>query len=107
MFDTGLEKTIVLTAIALWFAHGWYLNTRLQQVHKKLDRIFETFDGLREYLYEIDPQFDDERGLLNELHESVENGPPSFAGMNHVELTKQKKKEGRRTLNSTFFPFER
>jgi hypothetical protein len=75
MFETGIEKTIVLTAIALWFAHGWYLNDRLKHVHEKLDRVFEAFDGLRDYLYEIDPQFDDER----ESHKAFENGESMFA----------------------------
>jgi hypothetical protein len=28
-----------------WFAHGWYLNTRLRSVHKKLDQILEQFNG--------------------------------------------------------------
>lgn len=41
MFDTSIEETIVLTAVALWFAHGWYLNTRLNIVHKKLDALME------------------------------------------------------------------
>lgn len=103
MFETGLEKTVVITAIALWFAHGWYFNVRLQHVHKKLDQVLEQFNGLREYLYEIDPQFDDERKLLAELHESLEKGSVSFSGMNHMELIKQKKEQGRRTINSTFF----
>ena len=101
MFDTEVERTIVMAAVALWFAHGWYLNTRLKHVHEKLDRVLETFDGLREYLYEIDPQFDEERQLLKGLHESLEGkGTSMFAGMNHMELTRQKEKEGRRTLNT-------
>lgn len=91
------ESTIIAAAVALWFAQGWYLNTRLERVHKKLDLIFEQFDGLRQYLYEIDPQFDDERELMRELGEDK---PMNFAGMEHVELTKQKTQEGRRTLNS-------
>jgi hypothetical protein len=74
----------------------------LQRVHKKLDTILEQFDGLRRYLYEKDPQFDDERELLAELHEAVATNAPSFAGMNHMELTKQKEQQGRRTLHTPF-----
>lgn len=92
------ESTIIAAAVALWFAQGWYLNTRLERVHKKLDLIFEQFAGLRQYLYENDPQFDDERQLILELGE----GSLNFAGMRHMELTKQKTQEGRRTLNSPF-----
>lgn len=102
MFESGLEKTIIGTVIALWFAHGWYLNDRLKRAHEKLDRVLENFNGLREYLYEIDPQFDDERELMAELHESLEKKSLSFAGMSHMELTKKKEEQGKRTLNSPF-----
>ena len=98
MFESGIEKTIVLSAIALWFGHGWYLNERLKRVHDKLDRITEAFDGLRQYLYEIDPQFDDER----ESHLAFENKESMFAGMNDMELVRRKEKEGKRTLNTPF-----
>jgi hypothetical protein len=102
MFDTGVETTVVVSAIVLWFAHGWYLNTRLRGVHKKLDHMLEQFNGLRDYLYEIDPQFDDERRLLAELNESLETKSVSFAGMDHMELERRKQQQGRRTLNSPF-----
>jgi hypothetical protein len=102
MLNTPEERIVVITAIALWFAFGWYLNTRLERVHKKLDQILEQFSGLRRYLYEIDPQFDDERRLLAELDESLETKSVSFAGMNHMELERQKHQQGRRTLNSPF-----
>ena len=98
----SVETLIVVAAIVLWFAHGWYLNTRLARVHAKLDTLLECVDGLREYLYEIDPQFDDERQFLSELHESVEKKTFSFSGMNHMELIRQKEGAGKRTLNTTF-----
>ena len=87
-------------AIALWFAAGWYLNERLKLVHAKLDRLSDNFNGLRDYLYEIDPQFDDERRLLTELF-SDESGK-MFSGMGHMELIKRKEEEGYRTLNANF-----
>lgn len=98
MFETGIEKTIVITAIALWFAHVWYLNEQLKDVHKKLDRVLKAFDGLRDYLYEIDPQFDDER----ESHMAFENDESMFAGMDDIELIERKKLDGKRTLNTPF-----
>jgi uncharacterized membrane protein len=82
MFETGIEKT--------------YLNDRLKHVHEKLDRVFEAFDGLRDYLYEIDPQFDDER----ESHKAFENGESMFAGMDDMELIRRKGQDGKRTLNT-------
>ncbi len=97
MSDTGLEKTIIVTAIALWFAHGWYLNEKLKSVHKKLDRVLEAFDGLRNYLYEIDPQFNDER----QSNLAIENYE-SFAAMDDMELITRKEQNGKRTLNTPF-----
>ena len=102
MFESVVEKTIITTAIVLWFAHGWYLNEKLADVHKKLDLILETFDGLRSYLYEIDPQFSDERAASEEFESNFENGTPSFAGMYELELLQKKRNKGKRTLNSPF-----
>ena len=71
MFHYSIKEAIIGTAIATWFAHGWYLNLRLQSVHKKLDNVLDAFDGLRDYLYEIDPQFDEERFLMESfLHDT-------------------------------------
>lgn len=98
MFESGMENTTILTAIVLWFAHGWYLNERLKRVHEKLDRTLDAFDGLRDYLYEIDSQFDDER----ESRRAFENDESTFAGVNDIELIRKKEQEGKRTLNSLF-----
>ncbi len=92
----SIETTIIVKAVVLWFAHGWYLNTRLERVHAKLDRVLECFDGLREYLYEIDSQFDDERHLLADQDESTEKGSVTFARANHMKLTKEKERAGKR-----------
>jgi hypothetical protein len=104
MFDSSVEKTIVLTAIALWFAHGWYLNERLKSVHVKLDFVLEQFNGIRQYLYEIDPQFDDERKSRErfEEHMSAPNNNDIFAGLDDMELTREKETAGKRTLNTPF-----
>lgn len=93
-----LEGYIAGVAVALWFAHGWFLNTRLERVHEKLDRLMKAFDGLRDYLYEIDPQFDDER----DASEAFERGDGMFAGMNEAELLSSKRAKGQRTLHTSF-----
>lgn len=98
MFESDVEKMIIVTAIFLWLGFGWYLNYRLENVHHKLDRILNSFDGLRNYLYEIDPQFDDER--FNRI--AFENEDSMFAGMNEMELLRKKVQEGKRTLNTSF-----
>ena len=91
---------IIGIAVALWLATGWHLNERLKAVHEKLDLVLENFNGLREYLYEIDPQFDDERSLLSGLW-SDESGT-SLAGKHHMDAVNEKKKNGYRTLKSRF-----
>jgi hypothetical protein len=90
----------IAIAIGLWLATGWYLNERLKLVHAKLDRIFENFDGLRQYLYEIDPQFNEERQLLQGLF--TDEPETTFDGMELMELEKKKKEDGYRTLSSHF-----
>lgn len=104
MFDSSVERTVILTAIALWFAHGWYLNERLKSVHAKLDFVLDQFNGLRKYLYEIDPQFDDERESRDrsEKHMSAPDNNDVFAGMNDMELIREKEKAGKRTLDTLF-----
>jgi hypothetical protein len=67
-------------------------------VHEKLDRVLESFDALREYRYEVDPLFDDER----ESQIAFENDESMFAGMNDMELIRRKKQSGKRTLNTPF-----
>ena len=104
MFESGIERTVIFTGIALWFAHGWYLNERLKSVHVKLDIVLDQFNGLREYLYEIDPQFDDERQSRDRFEEHISDPGSNdlFAGMNDMELIREKEKTGKRTLNTPF-----
>lgn len=102
MFDSGVEKTIVIAAVVLWFAHGWYLNNRLLRVHEKLGQVLEQFNGLRNYLYEIDPQFDDERETGKLLDDSKDDLAGGFAAMDDCFLIRQKEQQGKRTLNTRF-----
>jgi hypothetical protein len=98
----ALEVTIIATAVALWFAHGWYLNSRLARLHAKLDRLIDGMEGLRLYLYEIDPQFDEERRLREEIAEGVRTGAAPLSGMALTELVKRRTAAGRRTLDTPF-----
>jgi hypothetical protein len=99
MLETHLDRMIVWTAVVLWFAISTYLNVKLERVHAKLDDVLEQFNGLRDCLYEIDPQFDDERRSNQELADGK-----LFAGWNDMELLKRKKSEGKRTLATPFWP---
>ncbi len=100
MLDYSIKATIIGTAFAAWFAHGWYLNQQLQSVHKKLDNVLDAFDGLRRYLYEIDPQFDEERDLMAGF---LHNKGGALAGYEANEFEKIKKSQGKRTMNTSFF----
>ena len=95
----SIQATIIITAVVLWFAQGYYLNERLRDVHRKLDIVLEEFNGLREYLYEIDPQFDDERESSARIHADP---PESLSGLDDVNLLKSKRAAGKRTLNTRF-----
>jgi hypothetical protein len=94
----SIESTVIITGVVAWFAHGWYLNERLAKVHAKLDRVLDQFDGLRDYLYEIDTEFDDER----ESRQTFEGEQSMFAGANDMELLRRKKSLGKRTLDTPF-----
>ena len=103
MLENRLELVIVGAAVTLWVANAWYLNIALARVHARLDQVLDQFNGLREYLYEIDPQFDDERKSDARFQKSMaEGGTDLFAGMSDLELRRRKESEGRRTLNTRF-----
>ncbi len=87
---------ILLVVVFSLVARGYHLAGELKRANDKLDKVLEQFDGLREYLYEIDPQFDDER----EARAAFENKEHLFAGMDDLKLKEKKESEGRRTLNT-------
>jgi hypothetical protein len=101
MEHIGIEGVVILTGVVLWFAHGWYLNERLKLVHQKLELVLNDLNGLRIYLYEIDPQFDDERKSADDFANRETTGD-MFAGMNDVQLQVEKEKTGKRTLDTRF-----
>ena len=98
MFDSGFEKLTLVAGAFLLLALCWCLKTQLESAHRKLDRTLASFDGLRRYLYEIDPQFDDERHLLDHLASRT----ALDAGANHLELVQRKKERSKRTLSTSF-----
>lgn len=91
-----ITDIIVLVLIFSLGAMVSKLSQDLRSANRKLELLLEQFDGLREYLYEIDPQFDDER----ETSAAFENDEHLFAGMDDLKLQERKEGEGRRTLNT-------
>lgn len=98
MLELGLEIWIAIVLLVLLFPHAWYLNLRLKQANKKLDSLQQAFEGLREYLYEIDPQFDDERHSQHDF----EYNAALFSGVKETELQRKKRLAGKRTLTTPF-----
>jgi hypothetical protein len=96
MGTVGITVIVLLVVVLSLVARGYYLANELKRVNDKLDKVLEQFDGLREYLYEIDPQFDDER----EAGRAFENDEHLFAGIDDLQLKERKESEGRRTLNT-------
>lgn len=86
---------VVLLAV---LAVGWVMNEREKALNRRFDRIDEQLNGLRVYLYEIDPQFDDERNMA----QAMDEGDAFDAGAHH-HFMQQQQAEGKRTLNTTFF----
>ena len=99
MSETGI---IYLLVVAAWFTLAWQINRRLQilelQLDDRISAIHEQFTGLRDYLYEIDPQFDEERALVAEFA----TGDDAWAGKILHDLKNEKKSAGKRTLETTF-----
>jgi len=104
MFDSNIDQSVILTGMALCLGLVWHLNKRLDSVHQKLDAVLQQFNGLREYLYEIDPQFEDERVSDARFEASMADLKSNdlYAGMRHMELLEEKEKSGKRTLNTPF-----
>lgn len=85
----------------LFLSGTWYANIKFKEVHQRLDDVMRQFNCLRVYLYEIDPQFDEERALT-EAFMSNDNGV--FDGASLAEHINERKEKGLRTLNSPLCP---
>lgn len=94
----AIAQLIIAAVVVSLITNGWYLNEKLKLMHRRFDTLEAHLNGLREYLYEIDPQFDDERQARREMDEGAFLG-----GMEHHELLQRKRSEGKRTLNTSFY----
>lgn len=95
---TNEATFFALVAIGLC-AVIWHINDRLRSANRKLDLLIEQFDGLRHYLYEIDPQFDDERRAEERF---LGGNSDVFAGSDCMHIERAKDAAGKRTLNTPF-----
>ena len=101
MLTQGTMITMLFILVILLVFRAVHLSSRLDEAHKKIDLILESFDGLRRYLYEIDPQFDDERESNKDMEDINANPMSSY---HDLKLLEQKEAAGRRTLNTPFVP---
>jgi hypothetical protein len=97
----GSPNTVTIVLLVCVFVLGIYvtgISAQLKQANAKIDLVLSNFDGLRDYLYEIDTQFDDER----ESDKDMEDDSNSMAAYHDFQLLDSKEKSGRRTLNTPF-----
>ena len=93
-----VQLNLLIAASAIVVVYCYLLSVKLGEANRKMDCLFEQFNGLRVYLYSIDPQFDDERVSRAEMDE----GADIYAGYSDLKLLQAKETEGRRTLNTPF-----
>ena len=93
-----LTDTAWLIGLLLFFGIRHIINKRHEELDAKIDGLYRQFEGLRNYLYEIDPQFDDERRAAKDFEEGVD----MYSGQREMELIRSKQAEGRRILLTPF-----
>lgn len=93
--------TYVYIGLAVLFVYLVALDAKLNRISDELKKqqqfIHEKFYNLQEYLYEIDPQFEDERQSNRDMEEES-----PMAEFHDSQLIKEKESKGRRTLNTNF-----
>ena len=71
---------------------------KISAMEKEISSLSKKMEGLRLYLYEIDPQFDDERAS----RAAFENREHNLAGYDDAKLREAKERAGKRTLDTPF-----
>jgi hypothetical protein len=94
---------VILIAVPIgWFALAFTFAKLLEPTDKKLNQVLEQLEGLRQYLYEIDPQFNDERKSNTDMNEDRQSSEGGAAAMFDSFLLRDKEAAGKRTLNTRF-----
>ena len=99
MLSQSAQIAILRGLVVVLVLQTFALSKRLDEAHKKIDRALQNFIGLRNYLYEIDPQFDDERQSNSDMDDFDTN---PMAAVDDMQLIERKEAAGRRTLNTPF-----
>jgi hypothetical protein len=93
--DVSWLVLVAILPVVFYVASTW---ERIRKVEKTLDLMLQNFEGLRQYLYEIDPQFEDER----QSNVDLDDERNLFAAQNDMELLDRKHADGKRTLDTPF-----
>jgi hypothetical protein len=99
MLSQSAQIAVLLGLVIVLVLQTFALSKRLDEAHKKIDLALKNFIGLRNYLYEIDPQFDDER-QSNADTDDFDSNP--MAAVDDMNLIDSKEAAGRRTLHTPF-----
>jgi hypothetical protein len=71
----------------------------VRKLTERIDRLERTIDAVYRYAQETDPRHDEERWFLKELDEGQ-----LMSGMHHLDLIRDKRARGERTLNDPILP---
>ena len=101
-----IAKVVIDQALMSWFgrrkANG-DIEEYVDQKQERLDRIEAAINRLHDYVQEIDPDLEEEFRLEQEF---MSGNGGMFAGMNHMEYIRNRKKAGKRTsFTSIWYDF--
>lgn len=94
MYLIGYGLLVVFIAVAL---------RSIYRLEKELSQQQSQIDMLKQRIVDLDPQFDDERILMDGFNEAMAKGEMTLLGSAHSDLVQKKEKEGKPTL---FEPFK-
>jgi hypothetical protein len=74
----------------------------LLKLEKKITFLINEQTLIKQRLVDIDPQFDDERLLIEGLKESIQKGETTLLGASHADLVRKKERDGKPTIFNPF-----
>ena len=98
MLSQSAVSSLLLGGMVFLVFYTLSLSRQLREADRKIDLLLANFNGLREYLYEIDPQFNDERESNNDMDDESN----TMVAFDDMKLLEAKEAAGHRTLNSPF-----
>lgn len=95
MYFIGFSLLVIIVAALL---------RSIYKLEKQLSQQQSEIDMLKQRIVDLDPQFDDERILMDGFNEAMAKGEMTLLGSAHADLIRKKEHEGKPTL---FEPFKR